>query len=316
MRGRSLTFPLLPRRRVAGVGFGSMRSQRFGHGFDLAGSRPYAPGDDVRRIDWRASARVSSVRGNDDFVVREYLAERTTHVVILVDRSPRMAVCPDGLPWLSKPAVIHEALAMLVESAIDAGCSVGYLDDADASRSGSGEDGESPFWRPPTGQTGVRRLVERLPGRGFGAPEDTVERLLRWLAHPTRRVSSGTFVFVLSDYLSPPTEDAWIEALARGLDPVPVVIQDPVWEQSFPDVAGAVLPLVDPASGRLRQTRLRQREVGERRRDNERRLAAQLDSFERVGLSPVVLSSSDPGSILAGFLGWAETRRLGARLVP
>ncbi len=126
-----------------------------------------------------------------------------------------MAVCPDGLPWLSKPAVIHEAVAMLVESAIDAGCSVGYLDDADVSRSGSGEGGELPFWRPPTGQTGVRRLVERLPGRGFGAPEDTVERLLRWLADPTRRVSSGTFVFVLSDYLSPPTEDAWIEALAR-----------------------------------------------------------------------------------------------------
>ena len=292
-----------------------MRSQRFGPGFDLAGSRPYAPGDDVRRIDWRASARLSSVRGDDDFVVREYLAERTTRVVILVDRSPRMAVCPDGLPWLAKPAVIDEARTILIESALDTGCSVGYLDDGDADRPESGESGESPFWRPPTGQTSVRRMVEHLPpDRGFSAPNDTAERLLRWLAHPTRRVSSGTFVFVLSDFLSPPTEEAWIEALARGLDPVPVVIQDPVWEQSFPDVAGAVLPLVDPASGRLRQTRLRRAEVDDRRRHNERRLAALLDGFERLGLSPVVLSSSEPGSILAGFLAWADTRRLGARL--
>ena len=55
----TLTFPLLPRLRVAGRTFGAMRSRARGYGTDLAGARPYRPGDDVRRIDWRASARLS-----------------------------------------------------------------------------------------------------------------------------------------------------------------------------------------------------------------------------------------------------------------
>ena len=34
--------------------------------------------------------------------------------------------------------------------------------------------------------------------------------------------------------------------LAAGWDVVPVVVQDPVWERSFPDVGGVTLPLADP----------------------------------------------------------------------
>ena len=64
------TVPLVPRRRIAGVPFGTMPSSRRGAGFDLAGSRPYRPGDDVRLIDRRASARLSSLTGTDEFIVR------------------------------------------------------------------------------------------------------------------------------------------------------------------------------------------------------------------------------------------------------
>ena len=45
---------------------------------------------------------------------------------------------------------------------------------------------------------------------------------------------------MLSDFLVEPERDDWLWALERRWEVVPVVIQDPVWEQSFPDVGGLV----------------------------------------------------------------------------
>ena len=55
---------------------------------DVAGSRPYRPGDDMDAIDWAASARLSTARGSDEFVVRERFAEEAPKVVIVCDRRP------------------------------------------------------------------------------------------------------------------------------------------------------------------------------------------------------------------------------------
>lgn len=310
-----LTFPLLPRRRVAGPSFGSMRSLTRGTGLDLAGSRLYRPGDDIRRIDWRASARRSKERGNDEFVVREHLTEEATHVVIAVDRSPSMALYPPELPWLSKPAAIVVAGTMILESAIQTGCVVGYLDDADARHPSAAKRAESPFWHRPSALVEPWRVEERyLPYPGFHAPEDSPARLLGHLTSLERALPPGSFVFLLSDFLVCPDEETWADALDRGLDPVPVVIQDPIWEQSFPDIAGAVMPLADPASGRLVPVRLTRTEVRTQRGENEERLDALFALFEALGLDAVLISSADRGSVLEAFLDWAQGRHQGARL--
>jgi hypothetical protein len=64
-------------------------------------------------------------------------------------------------------------------------------------------------------------------------------------------------VFVLSDFVPAAPDDVWLTAIANRWDLVPIVIQDPVWEQSFPDVSGIVVSLRDPATGRVRSVRLR-----------------------------------------------------------
>ena len=56
-------------------------------------------------------------------------------------------------------------------------------------------------------------------------------------------------MFVLSDFLAPPPDDSWLEAVERGWDVIPVVIQDPTWEQSFPDVSGIAIPFADVTAG-------------------------------------------------------------------
>jgi uncharacterized protein (DUF58 family) len=236
MSGRQ-TFQLVPRRRLLGLAHGTMRSVRRGRGTEVAGSRPYRPGDDIRSIDWASSARLSSARGADEFVVRDRYADEGPRVVLVCDRSPGFSYHSPPLPWLDKTAAMRRTLELVLASTAQAGGYAGYLDYA---------DGE-PFWLPPRGE---RRLAhvrdERLETAGWTAPADGVARSLEHLFEHRRIVSAGSFVFVLSDFLDPPSRLTWLTAVEHMWDIVPVVIQDPVWEQSFPDVSGIVVPLRDP----------------------------------------------------------------------
>ena len=65
-----------------------------------------------------------------------------------------------------------------------------------------------------------------------------------------RDLPAGTFVFVVSDFLVAPTRDEWLDALERRFEIIPVIVQDPVWEQSFPDVSGVVVPYVEAGGPR------------------------------------------------------------------
>jgi uncharacterized protein (DUF58 family) len=277
-----------------------MRSLRRGSGTDIAGSRPYHPGDDMDAIDWAASARLSTAKGRDEFVVRERFAEEAPKIVIVCDRRPQMAHFASPLPWLDKPEAMRHTVELVLASAGAAGGFVGYLDYADG----------DPHWRQPKGE---RKLIElkddRLWSMEYGGPADWLERSFEHLANHPRAVSPGTFVFLLSDFVPAAPDDVWLTAIANRWDLVPVVIQDPVWEQSFPDVSGIVVSLRDPATGRVRSVRLRKKEVEARRAANEQRLEELTETFRLLDIDPILLGSSERSDILARFLVWTDLRR-------
>jgi hypothetical protein len=287
----SVTFPLIPRRRVLGLAFGGLHSLRRGQGSDVAGSRPYQPGDDVKRIDWNASARLSSARASDEFVVREQFAEEAPRAVVLCDRRPSMSLFPDEWPWLRKPVAIRHALGLIGDSVVAARGLLGYLDEADGKR----------FWRPPRSERELGPLEVERP---FTAPDDTLERGLEHLVEQRRDLPAGTFVFVLSDFLVPPSRRVWLHVLERRFELVPVVIQDPVWEQSFPDVSGTVVPLGVGLVG------LTAREVAERRDANEQRLRELVRLLRSLDADPVLVSSHSWRDVVFAFLTWADQRLL------
>src|SRR5205085_12102289 len=99
-------FPLVPRRKLAGLPFGELPSRRRGQGADVIGSRPYEPRDPVSTIDWYASARLSAASGTDEFVVRDRAADEAPRVAILCDRRPAMALYGASFPWLDKAAAL------------------------------------------------------------------------------------------------------------------------------------------------------------------------------------------------------------------
>lgn len=292
-----VTFPLIPRRRVLGLPFGGLHSARRGVGSDVAGSRPYQPGDDIDRIDWNASARLSLARGSDEFVVREHFAEEAPRVVALCDRRPSMSLFPERWPWLQKPEAIQQAVRLIGDSAVAARGLLGYLDEAE----------DDLFWRPPRSERELGRLDLDRP---FGASEDTLTRGLRHLIDQRRDVPAGAFVFVLSDFLAPPSRDDWLYALERRWELVPVVIQDPIWEQSFPDVSGAVVPFRDAATDGIALARLTSAEVTKRREANERRLHELLRMLRSLGMDPLLVSSHRWRDVVYAFLTWADQRLL------
>ncbi len=294
------TFPLVPRRRLVGLPFGDLPSRRRGHGSDVIGTRPYEIGDPVATIDWFASARLSAATGRDEFIVRDHAADEAPRVVVVCDRRPAMGIYESPLPWLSKPQVVAETTAALVASAFVARADVASLDYG---------DGE-PYWLPP-GRKDVPWLVqERLATAGYDAADDNLVVALSFLGQLHSDLPTGTFVFVLSDFLAPPPTDAWLDAAARGWDLVPVVVQDPVWEQSFPDVGSVAIPVADPRSGRTELVRLSRSEARELRSRNEKRLADLLAELVSLDLEPVLLGTSDPFEIDRAFIEWAELRRV------
>ncbi len=294
------TFTFVPRRRVIGLSFGMMRSLHRGSGTDVAGSRPYRRGDGMDVIDWAASARLSTARGSDEFIVRERFAEEAPKIILVCDRRPGMAHFSEPLPWLDKPRAMRHVVELVLASAGAAGGYVGYLDHADG----------DAHWRQPKGD---RKLLEirdqRLLSSEFASPSDWLERSIAHLAEHRRAASPGTFVFVLSDFVPPPDRELWLVAAEYRWEIVPVVIQDPIWERSFPDVSGIVVQLRDAATGRDYPVRLGRHEVDDRRRRNEERFDAILQGFREIDVDPVVISSSDPASVLAEFLAWSDLRR-------
>jgi uncharacterized protein (DUF58 family) len=81
---RIANLELLARTVVDGFINGLHHSPYFGLSVDFAEHRPYMPGDDIRRIDWRVYGRT------DRFYVKEFEADTNANFVILLDASGSM----------------------------------------------------------------------------------------------------------------------------------------------------------------------------------------------------------------------------------
>ena len=215
-----------------------------------------------------------------------------------------MGLFPRGLPWLSKPAALVEVVRVILSSAADAHCAAGILDAFSPS-----------YWLAPDGRAAPEQIIARAALPSFDAPPNALGGALRTMLEVERGLQAGTFVLVVSDFINPPASAVWDSMLARHWDVVPVVLQDPVWEQSFPAVAGTLLAVANPETGEVSNVALTETEVCERRSANEVRLLRLIARFGSLGLDRVEVSSSDPDAVLGAFSDWAIGRREGARTV-
>jgi len=100
---------LVARLIVEGFLAGEHRDRRPGAGVEFSQYRSYQPGDDLRKVDWRAYGRC------DRFYVRESEVERDVTVRLVLDASASMAHEDSGLSKLAYARLLIAALAYLAE---------------------------------------------------------------------------------------------------------------------------------------------------------------------------------------------------------
>ncbi len=88
---------------------GGHQMRRKGQSLEFYDYRPYVPGDDIRHVDWRASARHGS---DKDLLVRTFVAEEQLTLIISLDTRDSMEL-PSTMPKALIAAWLAEAVAWI-----------------------------------------------------------------------------------------------------------------------------------------------------------------------------------------------------------
>lgn len=186
LRGRNGAGLPAPRQPAA-TRSGGYRSAFRGRGMEFAEVRAYQPGDEVRNIDWRVTARRGTVH------TKLFHEERERPVLFVLDYRRPMFFATRGR---FKAVLASEFAAILAWNAQSRGDRVGgFL---------FSETGQCEL-RPIGGQRGVLRLLQRMVAdpvwqRPLHAPFEPRQRLVRTIQKLRRVVKPGSLVFLLSDF--------------------------------------------------------------------------------------------------------------------
>src|SRR6266849_7984687 len=182
---------LLARRPMASGRPGRRRSPLAGSSMEFSDYRRYAPGDDFRRIDWRAYARLERL------FLRVFEAEENLTVTVLIDCSDSMH--HGNPPKTSLATALGAALAYVALKCEDS-VIVGALTDRLAAyrRVGSGKNA---VWT-------VGEFLNRLPRSG-------TTDLNRALYDLGRIVTSPGLTIIISDFLAPGGYQTGIRAVRQ-----------------------------------------------------------------------------------------------------
>jgi uncharacterized protein (DUF58 family) len=246
---------LLARTVVDGFMHGLHRSSRRGLSLDFAEHRAYQPGDDIRRIDWRAFGRT------DRHYIKEYEADTNAAVVFALDASGSMDFGSGPITKFHYGRCLVASLAWLSQRQGDRVGLVTFTDDL--------ADLVPPSTRHL--QLLLHTLARTRPG-GAGRLPTVLERAAR----ATTR--AGIVVLVSDCYEEPAALGRAVDTLrARGHEAIVFHLIDPA-ERELPWTAPATFE--DAESGRrlpLRPDELRpkyRRLLDEHRDALSRRLLA------------------------------------------
>ncbi|MEL0036505.1 MAG: DUF58 domain-containing protein [Gammaproteobacteria bacterium] len=116
LRQQASALDLASKYQVSSTLAGGYRSKFRGRGMDFDEARLYQPGDDIRNIDWRVTARTGKAH------TKLFKEERERPVFILIDQSARLFF---GSKVAFKSVIAARASALLVWACVNAGCRIG-----------------------------------------------------------------------------------------------------------------------------------------------------------------------------------------------
>ncbi|MBC2603713.1 DUF58 domain-containing protein [Puniceicoccus vermicola] len=263
---------------------GAYHSVFKGQGMDFEEVREYAPGDEIRSIDWNVTARM------DRPFVKIYREERELTLMLLVDLSASGSF---GSASESKRELAAEIASVLAFAASRNNDKVGLLIFTDRIET---------YVPPRKGRYHILRVIREIL---YFQPEGKGTDLPDALDHMNRLLKRKAVVFLISDFLQgpdgrlpdpeQPRGDAVFQALSRTHrrhDLTTIFLSDER-EHSLPPVGR--ITLEDSETGETVELDTSSRRVRDRyEKENRDRLAKMNRAFNQLGLGSLALSTGEP----------------------
>ncbi len=185
------------------LSYGTDRSPFLGSGIEYVQSRPYQPGDSIRAMDWRVTARTGK------HYIKEFEAPKRLSCFLLIDTSASMMI---GSWKRTKYGVAVHLAGALALACLERVSPVGVL----------GLGGKELQVKPSLSRQNILQWMHLLRTFRYDEPTQLSERISN-LA-PT--LSSRAIIFVLSDLHDPEGIPA-LRLLAQKHDVVVLQLRDP-----------------------------------------------------------------------------------------
>jgi uncharacterized protein (DUF58 family) len=263
-----------------------------GRGMEFAEIREYVPGDDIRAIDWKVTARY-----NHPFV-REYTEERDQTFYFVVDIS--------GSGTFGSSVTKQEKMLE-----VTAGLAFAALRNNDLIGLCLFSDRVEKYLPARRGKKHLVTILNTLVDHEPVSEKTDLAAAARFLGNVLRRRSS---VVVISDFAAPDVSSA-LKVLCRRHEVIAVRVTDPR-EQELPD-AGTVT-LEDPETGEQvtvdTSDAVFRTQYAALVEESGRELTA---GFSRAGIGNVSLTTTDPydSALNQFFRGMKRKRRRNGRLL-
>jgi uncharacterized protein (DUF58 family) len=274
LEGQARTISFLPRQPAGSVLNGRHASRLRGRGLNFEELRGYLPGDDVRSIDWKVTARTSEP------YVRVYSEERDRPTLIIVDQRMSMFF---GSRLNMKSVTAAEAATLAAFRILDQGDRVGGIV--------FGDDVIAEI-RPQRSRSAVDRLIAAIAEANARltaeAPPVEPMKLNRVLGAAARIARRDHLVLIVSDFdgIDERTR-ILVGGLARHNDVILALVFDPMAEEVPEGTAlvvsdGQLQAEIDTASGHVREALVHY---------TSGRLAEVLDWQRQLGVPVLPLSA-------------------------
>ena len=212
--GRKISF--LPHQPVHSLLSGRFASRMRGRGLNFEEIRDYRPGDDVRSIDWKVTARLQKPH------IRVFNEERDRQTLLVVDQRLSMFF---GSQRSMKSVTAAEAAAISTWRVLGAGDRVGAI---------VFDDRGLTEFRPRRSRATVLQILSAIVasnrslgvGRGLSASPSMLNKAIQ---QAQRRALHDAVVIIISDFDGADDETrGMVGAMARHNDVVALLVHDPL----------------------------------------------------------------------------------------
>lgn len=205
-------------RIVKSSAVGNHHSPFRGHGLEFDSVREYVPGDDIRNIDWRVTARTGSPH------LKLFREERERHVVICVDMNAAMRF---GTRNTFKSVQAARIAALL-----------GWRGIANQDRVSACLFGDVPggvqYFTPTRTRKSFSAMLKMLSDPPAEQHQVSLEEAMQ---HVGKVAKTGSLIYLISDFIDLKADfqsEAGINRLNKRCDLVFVALNDPADQSIFP----------------------------------------------------------------------------------